>query len=185
MRQLLPSWGRVAWQKAKKVFASICSLTLQRNIKLSQRKLNLPAKMLLKQVTFLSPFSLILKFLLTGLSCTGEPRTGQRTPGMASPVLRGRIPSLDLLAKLLLMQPRMPLALFVARARCGLTFNLAPNIFTGLFRPRCRTLYFLWNLINRQPVSPASQGPTGWHLPRDWSEADRLAVPWVLPPANP
>ncbi|KAK4810782.1 hypothetical protein QYF61_008754, partial [Mycteria americana] len=76
---------------------------------------------------------------------------------------RGRITSLDLLAILCLMQPRIPLAL-AARAHCWLMFNLvstrtprsfsarllsswvAPSIYwcLGLFLPKCRTWHFPW-----------------------------------------
>ena len=51
------------------------------------------------------------------LSCSEESSTGHSTPGVASPVLRGRILSHDLLPILCLMQPRMPFAAFVARAQ--------------------------------------------------------------------
>lgn len=48
----------------------------------------------------------------------GEPRTGQRTPGVVSPIL------VDLLTTLCLMQSRLPLAL-AAKGHCWLMFRLA------------------------------------------------------------
>jgi len=52
------------------------------------------------------------------LSCTEGSRAGLRTPGGISPEWSG-IPSLDLLATLLLMQPRMRLAFWAASALGG------------------------------------------------------------------
>ena len=52
------------------------------------------------------------------LYCSGEPRTGHRAPGVASPVT-----SLDLLVILLLMQPWMPLAFFATRSHCWLIWS--------------------------------------------------------------
>ncbi|KAK4826741.1 hypothetical protein QYF61_010994 [Mycteria americana] len=81
------------------------------------------------------------------------------------------------------MQTRIPLAFFVAKARCWLMFNLVsirtPRSFSakllccqsalsmyqcmGLFLPRQRTLHFpLLNFMNWQPISPACPGPSGW-----------------------
>ena len=96
-----------------------------------------------------------------GLFCTGEPRTGPSTPGVASPVpSRG-----DPWAIPCLMQPRIPFASFAVRAHCCLLFNLvfiriptsfSPKLSTwvtpslywcmGLFLPRCSTLTF--SLLN-------------------------------------
>jgi len=93
----------------------------------------------------------------------GAPRwTLHSRCALSSSEPRGRTTSLDLLATLLLVQPRAPLALFASRTHCWLMFNSpstraprsltaelllnwsAPSMYwcVGLLLPRCRTLHF-------------------------------------------
>jgi len=58
------------------------------------------------------------------LHCTEQPRPGRSSPGVAHQCwVEGRMSSLDLLAVLLLMQPRTALTFIVARARCWLVVS--------------------------------------------------------------
>ena len=105
------------------------------------------------------------------LSCTGDRPKADTTPDKVSQVPRQemeRITSLELLAALLLIQLKMLLASFAARAHCWLMFNLlstrnsrsfsaellprqsASSLYccTGLFQPRCGTWHlFLSNIM--------------------------------------
>lgn len=90
--------------------------------------------------------------------------------GPTSAEERGKIISIDLLATLLLMQPRIPLSFLVARLFCWLTFKLVstkpPGAFwstyfpasllpaslywqLGLFLTTCRTLHFSFLYFRR------------------------------------
>lgn len=53
--------------------------------------------------------------------------------GLPSSEQRGRIPSLDLLVTLLLMQPRISVAFFTARPCCWHMLNSMPNRIPGAF----------------------------------------------------
>jgi len=57
-------------------------------------------------------------------NAVGDPRTGHCIPGVGSPAPKRKITSLDLLATLLLTQPRTPLVVFAAGAHGWLMFNL-------------------------------------------------------------
>ena len=101
-------------------------------------------------------------------SCAEGSTAGCRNPGEVSPEQRGRIPSLHLLAILLLMQPRTHLAFWAASAHCQLMSSFlsisTPKPFSsglllissspsqywfqGLPQPKCRTLHLaLLNLM--------------------------------------
>ena len=103
--------------------------------------------------------------------------------GLTRAEYRGRIPSLDLLAMLLLMQPRAQLAFWAARAHCCvilsflststltsfsaglLSIHSLPNLSLclGLPRPMCRTLHLaLLNFLMFAQAHISSQSRSLW-----------------------
>lgn len=112
-----------------------------------------------------------------------------------TPVLGGRITSLDLQAVLCLMQLRVPLESFATKAHCSFMFNLSTRIFQILFckagqPPACTRAWVYyssdaasgisncwtpWGLC--WPISSTCWGPYGWqhtHL-----------MYWLLPVLSP
>ena len=125
--------------------SSLCPLRSSLNLLFS--RLNSPRSLSLSLRNRCSSTFIMLMALcwrLYGISLSFLYWGGQKYPqhsrcGLTSAEQRGRITSLDLMATLPLMQPRIPLAFLVARAHCWLTLNLvstkSPSSFSTKLLP--------------------------------------------------
>lgn len=105
----------------------------------SLSQLNTPSSQTLLTHKYVSPFSSLIALhwahsLALCLSCTGEPRTGHSTPGVTSPVPRGR------------RLPQTPLTPFDSGECCWFRFHLKPTrtfhtFSTKLFPAVCHSMY--------------------------------------------